>query len=190
MRRCYARKPCAHSPVRASSTHHKCADLHGPFTVPSPGSDRHLGAVDCGGSLGSVDAWETLRSIDKRGRWRRGRGALIQIAPAPRCLPFKCLPAEMCTTVASTLLARHNVEKIKTVRPLNTSLNPLQGSRQAGRRKRRRRERLRAEVYVHMETRKSFYCLNQESLFNYGSFTNSRVFLSYLNGTERFVIFN
>lgn len=30
----------------------------------------------------------------------------------------------MCTTVPSTLLAKHDVEKIKTIRPLNTSPEP------------------------------------------------------------------
>lgn len=105
---------------------------------------------------GTGDRWETNRSIDK------GPGGLIQIAPAPGCLPFKCLPAEMCTTVPSTLLAKHNVEKIKTIRPLNTSLNPLQGNRQprksGGRRGGGGEVELgadRPEVYVHTEKSKA-----------------------------------
>lgn len=61
----------------------------------------------------------------------------------------------MCTTVPSTLLAKHDVEKIKTIRPLNTSLNPLQENRQprAGREGRGEtsREQTGRNVYAHME---------------------------------------
>lgn len=78
---------------------------------------------------------------------------------------------------ASTLLARHNVEKIKTVRPLNTSLNPLQGSRRARAVRVRERarvceggggRRLRGCGLCAHGDKKSFDCLNQGSRINYG----------------------
>lgn len=116
----------------------KCGGLYGRCLAPSD----VIGTYCCRlYADGTADGWETNRSID------RGQGGLIQIVPAPGCLPFKCLPAEMCSTVPSTLLAKHNVEKIKTIRPLNTSLNQLQGNRQPrnskGRRRSRRRRRRR-----------------------------------------------
>lgn len=138
------------NPLTCASLHCcKCDDLILSVLYGTVRGDKHL--------LLSTEHWRDCEWVGDQPLHRQGPGGLKQIAPAPDCLPFKCLPAEMCKTVPSTLLAKHDVEKIKTIRPLNTSLNPLQENRQPrnseGRRKGRRDEPRadRPEVYAHME---------------------------------------